>query len=225
MMHMSAAHERSSGTGSHMHGKALRMEISMRSRISPGGMSHSETRRTSSKTVRRKGTRPSTVSGTWSDLMKCNTSTLLAFAPTPRGGRMWRIRLSMSIAEMVPLPSSNPLKMSTYSSTTLGDSFHSSCSCMFSKFSMMTAVNKLSRIMDTMMTKLIKNGYDPQDPQLPAFMSHAGGCTAQSFISPAHSSLVATRNSVSIATWNDSKLACSLRLTPRMVVPKVSTPT
>ena len=60
-------HDSSSGMGSQMSGNALRMEYSMRSRISPGGMSHSETRRTSSKQVRRKGTRPVTLSGTLSD--------------------------------------------------------------------------------------------------------------------------------------------------------------
>mmetsp|Transcript_11219 Transcript_11219/g.18029 ORF Transcript_11219/g.18029 Transcript_11219/m.18029 type:complete len:210 (+) Transcript_11219:1222-1851(+) len=65
--HISADHDSSSGMGSQMSGNALRMEYSMRSRISPGGMSHSETRRTSSKQVRRKGTRPVTLSGTLSD--------------------------------------------------------------------------------------------------------------------------------------------------------------
>ena len=33
----------------------------------------------------------------------------------PRGGRMRRIRLSISVAEMVPLPSSKVLNVSTYS--------------------------------------------------------------------------------------------------------------
>ena len=72
---MSADHDSSSGMGSQMSGNALRIPYSILSRISPGGMSHSHTRRTNSNAVLRKGTRPSLLSGTLSALMKWTVRT------------------------------------------------------------------------------------------------------------------------------------------------------
>ena len=79
-------------------------------------------------------------------------------------------------------------------------------------------------IIDTMTTKVTKNGYAAYDPQSPS-VRHPAGKSEQSRISPTHSSFVATRNSVSIAIGNDSKLACSLSASPRRVDPNVNTPT
>lgn len=118
---------------------------------------------------------------------------------------------------MVPVPSSNSLKVDTYPSREFGDSFHCSWSCVFSKFSMMTAVNRLSMIMDTAMTKDMKYGYDTQLP-------FASG-RLQSCIRPTHSSFVATRNRVSMAVGKDSKFACSLMESALTTVPNVRTPT
>ena len=105
--HMSADHESSSGMGSHMSGNAFRTPYSIRSRISPGGMSHSHTRRTSSNATRLNGTLPSGVSGTFRDLMKCTVSTLDVPAPMPSGGGTRLRSRSRSAPSTVPLPSSN----------------------------------------------------------------------------------------------------------------------
>ena len=82
---------------------------------------------------------------------------------------------------------------------------------------MMTAVNRLSMIMDTAMTKDMKYGYDTQLP-------FASG-RLQSCIRPTHSSFVATRNRVSMAVGKDSKFACSLMESALTTVPNVRTPT
>ena len=96
-----------------------------------------------------------------------------------------------------------------------------SWSWQFSKFSMITAVNRLSITIDTSTTKLTKNGYAAR----PVTAS-----PAQSRITPTHSSLVATRNSVSTARGKDSKFACSSSEPPSLVfvlgvVPNRITPT
>lgn len=55
---------------------------------------------------------------------------------------------------------------------------HPTRTCCFSKFSMMTAVNRLSMTMLTSSTNDMKKGMATQLPQLPASSSQCGGCRA-----------------------------------------------
>mmetsp|Transcript_31699 Transcript_31699/g.56728 ORF Transcript_31699/g.56728 Transcript_31699/m.56728 type:complete len:216 (+) Transcript_31699:1226-1873(+) len=190
----------------------------------PSGISVSLTRRTNSNAVRWKGTRPAS-NGMLSPATKRSSSALVVVGPRPNGGERRVRRSCRSRGVMVPLPSSYSAHSSRNSSSAVGIIFQLSCSCCFSKFSMMTAVKRLSMMMETKPTKEEKYHCATGEPQFPTSRLQSGGDTLQSFMMRYQSSFVAMRRRTLRPYQKRVKLALWLSPSPNRTSPKSNTPT